>query len=97
MIFWKFRLSQWYRNEFCPKWDKFIHFRKCSCGHPFWMHQCYQHGTCIHGVCLAETFSFEDPDVVCCCQGFNDMWNNEYPPNKPELRNTLSNKDGEKK
>ena len=88
MRFWRFRLSQWYRNEFLVKWDKFIHFRKCSCGHPLWMHVCYEHGTCNHGVCLAETFT----DDTCCCDGFNSMWNKEYPPNKPELRKTLSNK-----
>jgi len=58
---------------------------KCSCGHPYWCHQCYEHGTCIHGVCLAETFLWEK-DMTCCCQGFNDMWNKDYPPDKPELR-----------
>ena len=75
--------STW--NNLKLNWDRLIHFRKCSCGHPLWMHVCYNHGTCIHGVCLAETFSF-DPDVICCCQEFNDPWNKKYPPNKPELR-----------
>jgi len=76
------------------KWklDKLIHFRKCSCSHPLWMHQCYNHGTCIHGVCLASTFS-DDTSVVCCCQEFNDPWNEEYPANKPELRISRINND----
>jgi len=60
--------------------------RKCSCGHPYWCHQCYDHGTCIHGVCLAETFLWLPNEISCCCQGFNDMWNKDYPPDKPELR-----------
>ena len=74
--------SSWFTLK--RKWDKLCHFKKCSCGHPLWMHQCYEHGTCIHGVCLAETFMWEK--VTCCCQGFNDMWNKEYPPDQPELR-----------
>ena len=87
-MFLRFRLGQWYRNRFLVRWDKFIHFRKCSCGHPFWYHQCYEHGTCIHGSCLAETFA----DEICVCEGFNNMWNEDYPPNKPELR--LQKQDG---
>jgi len=62
---------------------KLYYYKKCSCGHPINYHTCYEHGDgCIHGVCLAELYE----DIVCCCQGFNDMWNKQYPPNKPELR-----------
>ena len=78
-------IKHWLWTHYLDSWDKIIHRKKCSCGHPLWMHQCYQHGTCIHGVCLAETFSL-NPDVVCCCQGYNDMWNEDYPPSRPELR-----------
>ena len=74
----------WFQHRHQYKWklDKLLHFKKCSCGHPLWCHQCYEHGTCIHGVCLADTFL----DEVCCCDGFNSMWNEQYPPSKPELR-----------
>ena len=84
-------IKYWLWTHYLDAWWKIKDRKKCSCGHPLWMHQCYQHGTCIHGVCLAETFSFE-VNVVCCCQGFNDMWNKEYPTNKPELRITSLNK-----
>ena len=83
-------LRDWYNWKLCPAWDRFIHSKKCSCGHPLWMHICYEHGTCIHGVCLAETLMHYEGDNTCCCDGFNSMWNKEYPPNKPELRKTDS-------
>ena len=54
------------------KLDKLFHFRKCSCGHPLWMHQCYEHGTCIHGVCMAEPYSFFS--IKCDCDNFNSMF-----------------------
>jgi len=57
--------------------DRIINFRKCSCGHPKWYHQCYEHGTCIHGVCLASTFDWHN-DKECECQGFNSMWNEDH-------------------
>ncbi len=83
------KLSDWYRFKLYPIWDRLIHSKKCSCGHPLWMHVCYEHGTCIHGICLSDTFLYGNPeDIKCCCDGFNSMWNEEYPPNQPELRKT---------
>lgn len=56
--------STW--NSLKWKWDKITHSKKCGCGHPLWMHCCYDHGTCIHGVCLASTFADEE----CGCDDF---------------------------
>ncbi len=77
-------IKYWLWTHYLDSWDKIINRKKCSCGHSLWMHQCYEHGTCVHGACLAETFMFEK--VTCCCDGFDSMWNKEYPPNQPELR-----------
>jgi len=81
---WK--LENWKRIHFDTFVDKLIHFRKCSCGHPLWCHVCYEHGTCIHGVCLASTFFDEE----CYCDGFNSMWNEDFStkdPKRPRITN----------
>lgn len=90
MIFWFKRISWWWHKnwykwiEFKWKLERITKARKCSCGHPLWCHQCYEHGTCIHGVCIASTFLDEN----CYCDGFNSMWNKEYPPNIPREINS---------
>ena len=56
--------------NFRLKWDKFINFKKCGCGHPKWMHTCYEHLSCDHGVCLAETFTWGEE--ICDCDDFSD-------------------------
>ena len=50
--------------------DKKIHNQKCVCGHPFWFHVCYEHGTCNHGVCLSSTFNWEADD--CGCENYHE-------------------------
>mgnify|MGYP001565348523 FL=1 len=92
-MFIRFRLRHWYQDSIYPRWDRLIHFRKCSCGHPLHYHQCYEHGTCIHGVCLASSFTTD----ICVCDGFNSIWNKQYPPNKPELRITSATRCNEEK
>lgn len=86
--FWRIR---WWWNQNAYKYhltvfelEKIFKVKRCSCGHPLWCHQCYEHGTCKHGSCLASTFLDEE----CYCEGFNSMWNEDYPPNIPRITKT---------
>ena len=87
VVKWKIRRLQdkWRTFKF-TKLDKIIYGKKCTCNHPLWCHQCYEHGTCIHGVCLASSFLDED----CYCEGFNSVWNKDYPPNIPRTPKPIS-------
>jgi len=67
------------------KLEHIWYYRKCSCGHPKWVHLCYEHGVCEHGVCLADPLL----DEVCYCDGFNSMWNKQYPPHLPREPQTV--------